>query len=234
MRIYFDIETIPSQHPEARLRAKEGVRPPANYKKAETIAAWWEEEGNRAIVDAYLRQALDAADGEIVALSYALDHQPPVAHVRAKSEPEADFLRELLGKLAGSVDEHLNQHGDARFPESPYLVAHNAMFDIGFIRRRCMVHGIQPPTWWPSLFARDGRDYGDTMTTWAGPRERISLDRLCRALGIPSPKAEGIDGGSVFELWEAERYGDLASYNVRDVLAVRAAWLRMHFEQEAA
>lgn len=234
MRLYFDIETIPSQHTEARSIARAGVKPPGNYKKADSIAAWWEEQGEQAAMDAYLKGALDAAEGEIVAFSYALDEQPPVAYVRSRNEPETDFLRDVLGKLADAVDEQLNRYGDARFPESPYLIAHNAMFDLGFVRRRCMALGIQPPTWWPSLFDRDGRDYGDTMTAWAGPRERISLDRLCRALGIQSPKAEGVNGSDVFELWQAERYADLARYNMRDVLATRACWLRMTFEQEAA
>lgn len=234
MRVFIDIETIPSQHPEARERARAGVKPPGNYKKAESIAAWWETEGEQAAQDAYLKGALDATEGEVVALSYAIDDLPPVAHVRGKSEPEAGFLSDVLGKLTTAVDVHLNQHGDARFPETPYPIAHNAMFDLGFIRRRCMALGVRPPTWWPSLFARDGRDYGDTMTAWAGPRERISLDRLCRALGVPSPKAEGVNGGDVFELWEAERYADLASYNVRDVIATRACWQRMQFEQETA
>lgn len=230
MRLYFDIETIPSQHPEAMERARAAIKPPGNMKKAETIAAWWNEEGERAILDAYQKQALDAAEGEVAALAYALDHHPPKAWVREKGEDEAGFLQKALQGIAAAVDEHLNQYGDARFPESPYLVAHNAMFDIGFIRRRCMVHGIRPPTWFPSMFARDGRDYGDTMTLWAGPRERISLDRLCRALGIESPKSAGVDGAGVFGLWQAGRYEEIARYNTGDVIAVRTAWLRMNFE----
>ena len=104
------------------------------------------------------------------------------------------------------------------------------MFDVGFMRRRCWVHGIKPPTWFPALYARDGRDYGDTMTTWAGYRERISLDRLCKALGVPSPKVDGMDGGAVFGLWQAGEFDKIAAYNAADVEAVRQVWLRLSFE----
>lgn len=233
MRLYLDIETIPSQAYDAKDRARESIKPPGNYKKPESIAQWWETEGERAVQDAYLKQALDAAEGEIVALAYALNDAPAAAFVRPQGEAEAAFLRRVMANLVALTDEAQERHYNADFPEPIFLIAHNAMFDIGFVRRRCIVHGIQPPSWWPGLFARDGRDYGDTMTAWAGPRDRISLDRLCRTLGIPSPKAEG-DGSHVFELWQAERYDDIARYCMGDVEAVRRAWARMNFEPEAA
>ena len=86
------------------------------------------------------------------------------------------------------------------------------------------------PSFIPSPHARVGRDYGDTMALWAGYGQRISLDRLCKALGIPSPKAEGVDGSQVFDLWQAGEYAQIAEYNMRDVVATRACWLRMSYE----
>ena len=38
--LYLDIETIPAQSPEAHAAIAENVKPPAQMKKAETIAAW--------------------------------------------------------------------------------------------------------------------------------------------------------------------------------------------------
>lgn len=230
MKIYFDIETIPSQQQGAREAAKEGIRPPANYKKEETIAAWWAEQGEQAALDAYLRQALDGAEGELCAASWAIDDGTVFSMVRNHDEGEAAFLRKLVDALSLHVDRVENADYSPQFPEPVYLIGHNAMFDIGFMRRRAWVHGIKPPSWFPTLHARDGRDYGDTMTMWAGYRERISLDRLCKALGVPSPKADSVNGSHVFDLWQAGEYGIIAAYNQRDVIATRQCWQRLNFE----
>ena len=232
MRIYFDIETIPSQQPGAREAAKVGIKPPANYKKEDTITAWWAEQGEQAANDAYLKQALDGAEGELCAASWAIDADRVVSFVRAHDESEADFIFRVVTAMAADVDRTENADYSPEFPEPVYLIAHNAMFDIGFMRRRCWVHNIKPPTWFPTLYARDGRDYGDTMTMWAGYRERISLDRLCKALGVPSPKQDGMHGGAVFEQWQAGAFDKIAAYNAADVEAARQCWLRLNFENE--
>jgi hypothetical protein len=230
MRVYFDIETIPSQQPGAREAAKAGIKPPANYKKEDTIAAWWADQGEQAAEDAYRKQALDGAEGEVCAASWAIDDGTVFSMVRPHEEDEATFLRKLVDALGLHVDRVENEFYSPQFPEPIYLIGHNAMFDIGFMRRRCWVHGIKPPTWFPALHARDGKDYGDTMTMWAGYRERISLDRLCKALGVPSPKVDGMHGGAVFELWQAGEFDKIATYNAADVMATRQCWLRMAYE----
>ena len=230
MRIYLDIETAPSQQPGAREAAKAGIKPPGNYKKEETIAAWWAEQGESAAEEAYRRQALDAAEGEIVSIAWAMDTNPPAVIVRPLEEDEAVFLEFAFDKMRTAFDEFERINSRPDFPEPSYCIGYNVDFDLGFIRRRAWVHNIIPPSFIPSPAARLGRDYGDTMTMWAGYGQRISLDRLCKALGIPSPKAMGMDGGQVFDMWLAGEEGQIAEYNMRDVVATRACWLRMAYE----
>ena len=230
MRIYFDIETIPSQQQGAREAVRATIKPPGSYKKPESIAQWLETEGEQAALDAYLKQALDGAEGELCAASWAIDDGTVFSMVRPHDEDEAAFLRQLVAALSLHVDRVENADYSPQFPEPVYLIGHNAMFDIGFMRRRAWVHGIKPPSWFPTLHARDGRDYGDTMTAWAGYRERISLDRLCKALGVPSPKVDGMHGGAVFELWQAGEFDKIATYNAADVMATRQCWQRLNFE----
>jgi hypothetical protein len=77
MRLYFDIESIPSQAPDARDLVRATIKPPATYKKAETIAKWWEEDAPAAIEEAYRKQALDATSGELItAIAYAFIVNP--------------------------------------------------------------------------------------------------------------------------------------------------------------
>ena len=65
------------------------------------------------------------------------------------------------------------------------------------------------------------------MLAWAGYGNRVSLDALCRALGIPSPKEAGIDGAGVFDAWQAGRHEEIAQYNLRDALATAEVWHRL-------
>ena len=70
----------------------------------------------------------------------------------------------------------------------------------------------------------------DTMLMWDSDREkRISLDRLCRVLSIPSPKADGIDGSKVAELFQAGKYDELGAYCCADVEATRRCYRAMTF-----
>jgi len=232
-RIYIDIETIPSQQPGAREAAKAGVKPPGNYKKEETIVAWWSEQGESAAEEAYRKQALDAAEGEICSIAWAMDNEKPAVIVRPKEQDEAAFLREAFDKMRVVFDTFERLNTRPEFYEPGYCIGHNVEFDLGFIRRRAWVHSIMLPGFFPRPTERLGRDYGCTMTMWAGDGQRISLDRLCKALGISSPKAEGVDGSQVFDLWQAGDYARIAEYNMRDVVATRSCWLRMAYEDDA-
>lgn len=235
MRIYLDIETLPSMAADARELARAGVKPPGNYKKAESIAEWWKTEGEAATEEAYRRQALDAAAGELCAVGFAPDDGEPVSLVRGLQEPEADFLRRALTEIRALADADSVTGGDGTpWPVQEFFICHNAPFDLGFLLRRCWVHGVKPPVRLPLPSARPGRDYGCTMETWAGSRGTIGLDRLCRALGVPSPKADGMDGSQVFNLWQAGEHDHIATYNAADVRAVRSCWHRLQWEAEAA
>ena len=48
---------------------------------------------------------------------------------------------------------------------------------------------------------------------------RPSLHLFCRAYGIESPKAGGVAGDDVAELFAEKRFRDIALYNSRDVTA---------------
>ncbi len=230
MRIYFDIETVPSQAPEARELARAGVRPPANYKKPETITEWWKAEGELATETAYRKQALDGAAGELCALGFATDDIDPVSLVRGLDEPEADFLNRAMTAINDLIESGGATGPDgACWPETGFFVGHNTAFDLGFLLRRCWARGIRPPFPIPGPSARAGKDFGCSMTLWGGPRDTISLDHLCRALGVQSPK-DGITGAEVFDLWRSGDHDRLAAYNRGDVAATRACWYRLNWE----
>jgi predicted PolB exonuclease-like 3'-5' exonuclease len=66
------------------------------------------------------------------------------------------------------------------------------------------------------------------MTAWAGARNRVSLDKLCKAFGIETPKG-GIDGSKVWDYVKAGKIDEVAAYCARDVEATRKVYKRLTF-----
>jgi len=224
-----DVETVPSQHPDAREQARAELRPPAALKKPESIQNWWDTEAEAALESAYRKQALDPSQGELCAVGCALLEGDAQVTVRELHEPEGAFLvralrsiEELLARRFEGIDRALLPWADV----STYPIGHNLPFDLGFIRARCWANAVPVPRWVPGPWARAPRDYMDTMQQFAGPGGRISLDRLCRCLGVPSPK-QAADGSQVFDLWRNGAHADLSAYCAGDIVATRACWAVM-------
>lgn len=229
MHVFLDIETAPTRDPETVAAIRANVRPPASYKKAETIAAWHATEGEAAAQEAIARTALDAAAGEVIAIGLARDDErPPLVLTRTKDQPEAELLNGFFQLISdwSQGAAVLDASGAAIWDDAPYFIAHNAAFDLGFLWRRCIVLGLRPPFHLPGPGARPGKDYGCTMTAWAGHRDRVSLQTLCRALGLPDPKENG-NGAQAWQWWQAGDIERLIRYCAGDVEAVRAIWHRL-------
>ena len=129
MRLFIDTESVPNQHPNALSEAAASVRPPASLKKAESIAAWWENEAPGAAQEAWRKQSLDGGtQGEIISIAVVDGDGREWSHCRAVGQSESallaafieqveswvcDDVRKLCGNAAGwPVDDHrLAAHG---------------------------------------------------------------------------------------------------------------------------
>lgn len=231
MNIFLDVETVPCQHPQAQTEAGAGIKPPGTLKKPESIAAWWANEAPAAAQEAWRKQSLDGGTrGEVISIACADGEGREWAHCRAPGESERALLVQFIEAVEGwTADDAARapSYSSAWPADAHRLVAHNAAFDVGFLWRRCVVHGLRIPRWLPGPQARVGRDYSCTMHAWAGYGGRISLDNLCTALGLTSPKAGGMDGSQVFDAWLAGRREEIRNYNLADARAVAAVWHRL-------
>lgn len=217
--VVLDIETIPSQAPNARERARSRIKIPANYSKPESIAKYLSEKAE----EAWLKTSLDGTYGEVVCATFVVEDQPePVTVVRRLDDPEADFLVELWRRLTDALDD--------AYVREPIWVGHRVgSFDLRFLYHRSVVHGVRPPydirpdlkPWHPSV--------RDTSYMWTGEANSgIALDLLAEALGIPSPK-ELFDGSQVWKLVSDGRYDELVAYNQGDTLTTREVYRRLTF-----
>lgn len=246
MRLYLDIETIPAQRPDVMEEIRQAeqasldaalaaIKPPGNYKKQETIDEWLATEAPKiaasltaafdATVDAaYRKTGLDGAFGHICVIGWALDDAAPVTLCSA--DDEESLLRTFYSGLKIIPPNELH---------ATMIVGHNcANFDVRFMAQRSIVHGVRPhPVIARAAKSKPWEDtiLFDTMVQWAGVGGKISLDKLCRALSLPSPKGE-IDGSKVWDYVKAGRIAEVADYCKRDVDAVRAVHRRMTFASE--
>lgn len=237
MNVYLDIETIPGQSPTVReaLAAdaaidKAAVRAPSNYKDEVKIAEYISAkhaEIDASVGEKWRKTSLDGAYGQIVVASIAIDDAPPVAFW---SEDWANAERDILRDLFGALRE---AHNPTRMTR-PTFIGHNIIaFDLRFIFQRAVINGVIPASIIP-FNARPWDDtVFDTMVAWAGVGNRVSLDKLCGALGLPKKSTEigdEIDGSKVWDYVQDGRIAEVAEYCKADVERVRSIHRRMTFE----
>lgn len=229
MQIIFDLETAPSQQLGARELVRASIKPPGTLKKPESIAAWWANEADAAVEDAYRRQSLDGGlAGEVISIAACTPDGRQWVRCRTQEEKESELLLAFGAQVESWIDQDARAVAEGfNYAQDPFLIAHNAAFDLGFLWRRCIVNGVRLPFKVPGPMARAGQHYGDTMSAWAGYGNRVSLDALCRALGVPSPKDNGMDGSQVFDAWLAGEHERIAQYNLADAVATLAVWERL-------
>ena len=235
--ITLDIETIPAQRSDVReyFASKIGketaeklanVRAPANYKDVEKIAEYIESakasllNGEQAAIDeAVAKTGLDGAFGQVVCIGLALgDAAPKVIHGMNEYE-------NLIG-----LNDALNKVRQADW-YSTSIVGHNvSAFDLRFLLQRFIVNQVKPhPIIVRGAQAKpwESDKVYDTMIQFAGPGNRISLDKLCLALGLPG-KGD-ITGADVWPMVQAGKLQEVADYCADDVIKTRAVFKRMTF-----
>lgn len=214
--ITLDIETLPTDRADVIDMLAEQIKPPATYKKPESIAQWMEENKVTELDALHRKTALDGAFGRVCCIGFAIDDNDPDAFVGAESQ--------LLTYFA----DYLNGIECDRY--GTLFVGHNiAGFDLRFLLQRYIVNRIPVPhliKHAASAKPWESEKVYDTMIQWAGVGNRISLDKLCMALEIPTLKGE-MDGKTVYDEWLKGNIQGISEYCMRDVDATRRVYKRM-------
>jgi predicted PolB exonuclease-like 3'-5' exonuclease len=248
--LYLDLETVPAQRPDVleELRAAEqdallaalaAVKPPGNYKKQETIDEWMATEApkvKQALIDAsaanvdaaYRKTGLDGSFGQICVIGWALDDG---AVSTIWDHEWANGERELLESFYCALTDAI----PANMERTTCVVGHNvAGFDLRYLTQRSIVNNVRPHRIIAAAAQAkpwEQEKVYDTMIQWGGTGAKPggSLDKLCRALSVPTPKGD-ITGATVWDAVQAGRIADVAAYCARDVAAVRSIHKRMTFQ----
>jgi hypothetical protein len=216
--LIIDIETYKTTNQDQQAYLRSSVEPDSRLKDPEKIAADIAKKAEEVVG----KTALSGDFGQIIVIgmanadrsSSAQIHTLPVSRethaCEHRFDSEAEILKEFMLKL--DFISQCNNQCKIRF------IGHNVKWDLRFIANRCAVHDVKLSRVFPRVNQRYDEFVYDTMTEWAGYGERISLDRLCMALGVESPKL-GCDGSMVAELYETGRFDEILKYNRGDVRA---------------
>ncbi len=210
--VTIDIETLPSLHP---------VEVERNARKSNNSA------------DDHARTALSGDFGRILCIGFANEDQ------FGRVSRGVLGWDSTLGKF--TCDEH---HILSAFwemmrgfrPNVDRIVGHNLFdFDLKFIHKRSVVHGV-PPTVELSFARYRNQPLFDTMCEWErwGYGSKISLDRLAHVLSLQSSKSDGVDGSRISDLFAAGEHEAIYDYCLRDVELTRLIYRRMTFAEGTA
>ncbi|RMF57575.1 MAG: 3'-5' exonuclease [Bacteroidetes bacterium] len=197
--IVFDIETCPIYQEYGDL--------PERYRLSWDYHCERRDLGDPA--EAYERWAgLDAIMSKVVCIS-TIDDNDEVRSFYGNDE------RRVLARFS----HFLMSQGSGVQLGGHYILG----FDIPFLLRRMLIHGIHIPT---SLDIRDRKPWElkhivDSYELWRmNTRSSASLVSLCVAFGIPSPK-DDISGADVKRVWYSGDHERVVRYCEADVIATK-------------
>lgn len=208
MNIYLDIETIPCQKKEFIHQVnKDDAKSEEKYRKT----------------------ALDGSFGEVFCISYAIDDMSTItiSPVGIKTYSEEFLLESFFENISEEVMRFNNRRHTSIMSDPHKFIGHNVQFDLRFLYQRSIINGIKPSI----ALHQDSKPWDgktiDTMAMWCGYGNKISLDNLCKALGIEG-KGD-LDGSKVWDYVKEGRYAEVAEYCAADVERVRQVYKRMIF-----
>ncbi|TQN55361.1 hypothetical protein FLX27_29985 [Agrobacterium tumefaciens] len=215
--LYLDIETIPAQTEAAKERVASTVKPPAQMKKAETIATWEKEQKPAAVEEAIAKTSFDGGMGHVCCIGFAIND----GQIYSESVKTLLEERQAIEAFIDAV-EISRQNGW----ETIQIVGHFvAGFDLRFLTQRAIVLGVRLPDWWPRDPKPWSNEVFDTMVAWAGAKGTVSLDALCFSLGLEG-KGD-VDGSMVAQMWVDGKHDEIGSYCRDDVARVRRVHQKM-------
>ena len=221
--LYLDIETIPAQNDQVKADILATIKPPGNIKKQESLDKWMAENSEQAAEEKWLKTSFDGGRGEIIAIAWAFDDNEVQCNFRDRGESEADLLCEFYDAVTQSM------YASAINDITTVIHGSKDLFDLRFLYQRSVVLKEKPSFKINQDSRYNGDKTFDTMTAWAGWGNFVSLDAICKSLGIESPKGE-MTGADVWPEFQKGNIAGIIKYNISDVVALREVHKRLIFK----
>jgi len=218
-RLYVDIETLPTDSPAHIADIAASITPPGSMSKADTLAKWEAETKPGLIAEAVAKTSFNGAYGRVCCISWAWNDE--VVTSTGLIQSEAEFLSRAMSLIEIDRPKYEAFH-------ATQIVGHYVSdFDIRFLWQRAFVLGVKMPAWFPVDAKSWSKEVRDTMFLWAGAKGSISLDNLCKALGIDPMGDDELPGSEVAAAWARGEYDRVSHHCEQDVERVRRVYQKM-------
>jgi predicted PolB exonuclease-like 3'-5' exonuclease len=184
-----------------------------------------EEEYELALKEVKNSLGLSPLTGEIVAIGL-LDTEQDKGAVYYQNENEDEKLEENGIKYTVYSEKEMLKKFWSLTENCNQVISFNGRgFDIPFLIARSAVYNIRPsvdlmPYRYAKHYETKHLDLLDHLSYFGSTRKQ-NLHLWCRALGITSPKANGVDGSEVGKLFKEKKFLSIAKYNAEDLFATK-------------
>jgi len=200
-KLFLDIETLPADESKHTVLKTIYEDKKAKGKKV--------DESFESFV---IQSSLDGSFGRIFCIGVAVDNES----VSCLTGSEAEIIKNFW-EMAKDVN---------------IFIGHNIFdFDLRFIYQRSIILGVEP-TQNLSFQRYRNNPIFDTMYEWSkwNLSDKISLDKLARALGLKSSKEDGMKGSLVYDYFKTGKYQEIYNYCKADVEVTRTIYKKMNFD----
>ena len=210
--LFFDLETVGIEKDYTTLNEKN----PELGRLFESYRNWFEkrypEDEGKTLDEIFKNHAALVSDfSKIIVASFSFITPDNEVHTTTFADDDEKKLLQDVKKLLDKV-----------LKLDFYLCGHNIKgFDMPMLSKRFIVNGIKPPKILPSLGTKPwDLKAVDTKELWqfGSFNSPASLDLMCVALGVESPKTGEVSGNMVHETyWDLNGLQPIAEYCERDV-----------------
>lgn len=206
----------------------------------ESLTRWIKREsGDEASYESALKDLEDGLGfspltGQIVAIGVLdAERMKSAVYYQPADGDDTDFEEGAAKFEALSEKAMLEKFWEIATKYDTFVTFNGRGFDVPFLMVRSAVHGVKPTK---NLLANRYLQYQpynakhvdllDQLSFYGALRRKGSLHLWTRAFGIESPKAQGVTGDDVQNLFKSGHYKDIARYNARDLVATLELYRR--------
>ena len=222
-KLIFDIETIGENFDELDSATRDVL---TKWIKKDSES---EEEYVKALEELKSGLGFSPLTGQIVAIGVLdYDKNQGVVYFQAPGENFKEFQEENITFKPCTEKEMLENFWKGVEKYNEFITFNGRGFDAPFLAVRSAVHKIKASKDLMSNRYLSSQKFGaahidlfDQLTFYGAVRRKGGLHLWCRAFGITSPKAQGVTGDDVAQLFKEKKYKEIARYNVGDLNATK-------------
>lgn len=222
-KLVFDIETVGENFEELDDTTKEIL---TKWIKESSDS---EEEYERELDKIKNGMGFSPLTGQIVALGL-LDYErnKGVVYYQAPGQDNPELEEDGFKFKQVTEKEMLENFWQGALSYDEFIDFNGRSFDVPFLIARSAVNQVKiTKDLMSNRYLNSQRydakhvDLFDQLSFYGAVRGKNSLHLWCRALGIKSPKADGVCGDDVAGLFREKKFLDIARYNVGDLIATK-------------